>query len=185
LVVSDIIQSVRNYGGDFVKLVVGNKKKNKKKEEETVVNSNDNNSNSNDSTYGTTTYYEPVSERMVREKVGQGLRDALHTQYKSSTGAKRRKRDARKAAYHDQISRIVSQQETVCTIVAAVASKVLQNQKDTTSSSSTPSIGGAILTTDEQYSELFQYANMRILKELKDSNCAAAMDDGSDDDGDI
>lgn len=127
-VVSDIVSSVRNYGGDFVKL---------SKESGT---------------------YESVAERIVREKVGQGLRDALHTEYKSSTAAKRRKRDAQKAQYNHVISRIVSQNVNVNAIISSVAVKV----------------NGA--GSDEDFAQLFKYANMRILQELKDKKCVDALE---------
>mmetsp|Transcript_16674 Transcript_16674/g.27647 ORF Transcript_16674/g.27647 Transcript_16674/m.27647 type:complete len:198 (-) Transcript_16674:628-1221(-) len=128
VVVSDIIVNIRKFGGAFVKF---------------------------NSSCGT---YERVSERIVREKVGQGLRDVLHTQYKSSTGAKRRKRDATKAQYTEQINRIVSQNVNVNAIISDVAYQVNDAE------------------SDEECKQLFQSANMRILQDLKDNKCASAMD---------
>lgn len=127
-VVSHIIESVRMQGGDFVKM--------KPK----------------------SAYYEKLSERLVREKVGQRLRDALHLTYSSSTKAKKRKQDAKREYEEEQIHKIVMSNKVIQTIMSALMEDQLR------------------LKDDECLQQIFLEANNTILRELKQSNCAKTFD---------
>lgn len=128
-VVSHIIETVRMQGGDFVKM---NPK---------------------------SAYYEKLSERLVREKVGQRLRDALHLTYSSSTKAKKRKQDAKREYQEEQIHTIVMGNKMIQTIMSALMEDQLR------------------LKDDESLQQMFLEANSKILCELKQSNCAKRLDD--------
>lgn len=123
-IVSEIIDQVRLYGADFLKQ---NPKSGK---------------------------FHVVSDRVAREKVGQGLRDALHYEYKSSTKAKQRKRNAAQRVQDGFMYAVISQNAKVMEIIEEVASQLNSN--------------------DECMEDLFLQSNIKILDELKASNAAAA-----------
>jgi hypothetical protein len=131
LVVTDIMTCVRMSGGDFVK------KASKAKD------------------------FQRVSERAAREKVGQQIRDALHTQYKSSTKAKKRKRVAAHNAEQEHIRKIVTANLQVTKIVTNVTQQVNEQVSAAETESS-----------DDEMIDLFMQANLKMLDVFKDSNSA-------------
>eukprot|EP00547_Thalassionema_nitzschioides_P007195 CAMPEP_0194220064 /NCGR_PEP_ID=MMETSP0156-20130528/27383_1 /TAXON_ID=33649 /ORGANISM="Thalassionema nitzschioides, Strain L26-B" /LENGTH=198 /DNA_ID=CAMNT_0038949939 /DNA_START=42 /DNA_END=638 /DNA_ORIENTATION=+ len=122
LVVSSIIRAVREFGGDFVRY---------------------------NKTIGT---YEKVSERIVREKVGQGLRDNLCVQYKSSTKAKKQRLFVQRMNQNDEMLQIVKSNKGVESVMAAAQKKVQE-----------------VIRCDQDFNNLFTAANMIILEECKRS----------------
>lgn len=98
--------------------------------------------------------FDIVSDRMAREKVGQGLRDALHNEYKSSTRAKKRKRVAAQQVQDTFMYNVISQNAEVTEIIAAVTEHANSD--------------------DEDIGDIFLQANMMILDQLKATNAADA-----------
>jgi len=97
--------------------------------------------------------FENVHERLAREKVGQVLRDILHTQYRSSTEAKKKRRLAQKQQRDAQIKQIVTNNKRINSIINVASTKVSD------------------LTSDADCKRLFLAANLNILRELKESKC--------------
>lgn len=108
-------------------------------------------------------YFEKVSERMAREKVGQALRGALHTTYKSSTISRKRRRIAEQRHQDVALLNIINGNKQVTGVLRAVAEKV-----------------NVDAPSDATMTALFLAANMRILKEFKESNCAEVFSDACD-----
>jgi len=98
--------------------------------------------------------FENVAERLAREKVGQVLRDILHTQYRSSTEAKKQRRLAQKQQRDAQIHQIVKNNKRITSIMDVASTKVQG------------------LVSDADLTRFFMSANLNILKELKQSKCA-------------
>lgn len=96
----------------------------------------------------------PASNRLTREKVGQGLRDALHKKYKSSAKAKKRQRLAERNKQDDLVSQIVSSNDFINDTLSYVVNKASTTKSET------------------HLMQLFVDANKNILQQLKDSNCA-------------
>jgi hypothetical protein len=115
IVVSRIVAAIRHEGGDFVR------------QEET------------------TGEWHQVSDRALREKVGQSLRDALHTQYRSSTKAKKRRKKVENVQQHEDVTTLLGPN--------SVMAHLAQEVKDE--------------TPDYQVSNMFNAANIQILQELK------------------
>jgi hypothetical protein len=111
-----------------------------------------------------TNTFNMVSERLAREKVGQALRDALHLEYKSSTKAKKRKRDAKQKLQEEQIDIILHKNLQIREIMTNLVRQV---------------DGGSAFFMDkdgeEKLAAFFLVANSKILQELKDSNSAQVL----------
>eukprot|EP00545_Synedropsis_sp_CCMP1620_P003698 CAMPEP_0119010618 /NCGR_PEP_ID=MMETSP1176-20130426/5134_1 /TAXON_ID=265551 /ORGANISM="Synedropsis recta cf, Strain CCMP1620" /LENGTH=277 /DNA_ID=CAMNT_0006963317 /DNA_START=131 /DNA_END=964 /DNA_ORIENTATION=+ len=137
MVVSDIMTCVRMNGGDFVKQQSGSSP------------------------------FQRVSERAAREKIGQQIRDALHTQYKSSTKAKKRKRVAARDREQEEINRIVAANLQVTQILTTVTEQVSNSEADAADAES----------SDDEIVELFRQANLKMLDAFKQSNSAEAFSD--------
>lgn len=126
MVVSHIMKCVRMHGaGDFVRL-----------DRKTGI-------------------YNKLTNRLAREKVGQGLRDVCHTKYSSSTKAKKRKRVAHREFEEEQLRKVVVNNSNATSILTDVTEKVSHKH----------------YTTDT-LAQIFLQANARILQELKQSNSA-------------
>lgn len=104
--------------------------------------------------------YGKVTERTAREKVGQAIRDALHSVYRSSTLAKSKRRVAAQIRQEQAIMDILNGQEHINNIVLYV--------KDRLGVETNP-------LHECELEAMFMAANMRILKELKDGKCAEAL----------
>ena len=133
MLVSNIVDSVRSKGGDFVKLNTR------------------------------TGQYDTATERIAREKVGQYLRDALHTVYKSASKCKKIKRGVDEAALSGRVLKLLMSNETVSSMMTSMASLADSDVADSVffaASSST---------------------NWRILEEMKKSNMAALVSDSESD----
>jgi len=126
-------------------------------------------------------YFYNVSERMTREKVGQMLRDALHTQYKSSNQAKRKRRFAEMNDLNSQVNQFLRNNKAISSVMSQLAmsstSLLLSNQNDADGSSNVSMMQGY---SDRHMGGLFDEANVQILAELK--RCQVTFDDFSDDD---
>lgn len=123
-IVSSIIQTVRtqNPGGGFVKL---------------------------DTPSGV---WQEVGDHLAREKVGQTIRDALHSQYRSSTKAKKIRRQAEQAIASDTMTMISNMHCQISSKIDDLQSKITNTQ------------------TDRQLSDMFTQANLEILNELNQLN---------------
>lgn len=95
--------------------------------------------------------FEKVSERIAREKVGQRLRDMLHTQYKSSTQAKKKRRHAQKTSEDEQIRQVVRNNQQVKSIMSRAVSEMND------------------FNSDQEFDNVFTLANASILEEFKRS----------------
>mmetsp|Transcript_7327 Transcript_7327/g.16648 ORF Transcript_7327/g.16648 Transcript_7327/m.16648 type:complete len:185 (+) Transcript_7327:471-1025(+) len=104
-----------------------------------------------------TGHYEAVPDRVAREKVGQLLRDALHTKYKSSSIAKQRKRVEQRKDQNAIIQQILEANNNV----AAYIGKLHEEVHDA--------------TPESQAESLFNETNVMILRELKRSDCAKTL----------
>lgn len=98
--------------------------------------------------------YETISERLAREKVGQGLRDMLHLKYSSSTKAKKRRKIEQQKIQDEQLHKIV-----MCNIGVQKLMNDLTGQL----------ILHGDTCSDEVLDDIFLKANMDILDELKRS----------------
>jgi len=96
----------------------------------------------------------PVSNRLTREKVGQGLRDALHMKYKSSSKAKKRQRLAERKEQDDLVHEILSSNNHINDTLSYVENKISTEKSET------------------QLMQVFVNANRNILQELKENNYA-------------
>lgn len=114
-VVSQIVDAVRQEGGAFVRIEESNER------------------------------WCLVSERALREKVGQSLRDVLHTQYRSSNKAKKRRKKVENAQQHEDVTSLLGPN--------SVIAKLGDQIKDE--------------TPDFQAYHMFVTANVRLLQDLK------------------
>jgi len=112
---------------------------------------------------GSSRLFRSVPERLAREKVGQVLRDILHTQYKSSTEAKKQRRWAQKEHRDAQIQKIVTENRRIASIITIANNEVQEGN----------------LVTDEEFAKVFMSANLNILKELKESKCVDMLQDST------
>lgn len=92
-----------------------------------------------------------------REKVGQAFRDALHTQYRSSTKAKKSRRQLEQAAACSTLAEISTTNMEISSTMDELMDRVLL-------ASCSPT------TNDRQLSDLFTQANLDILNELNRLN---------------
>lgn len=99
----------------------------------------------------------PVTDRLRREKVGQGLRDALHTKYKSSTKAKKRVRLAERKEQDDLIHTMLSSNKKINATISNVIHQVSTSK------------------SDSQLMRVFVDANRNILQQLKVNNFGTSL----------
>mmetsp|Transcript_50842 Transcript_50842/g.76015 ORF Transcript_50842/g.76015 Transcript_50842/m.76015 type:complete len:338 (-) Transcript_50842:119-1132(-) len=93
------------------------------------------------------TWFE-VGKHLAREKVGQTIRDMLHLQYKSSTKAKKKRREAEQAKASANMNRITRTHLEISEKIEALKGEVTKADNDRT------------------LSELFTNANLEILRSL-------------------
>jgi hypothetical protein len=94
-------------------------------------------------------HWREVGDRLAREKVGQALRDALHTHYRSSTISKKIRRKVEQAQRNVCMSSLIDNNMEV----AAVISKLSREVSDE--------------LPDHCVGAMFNAANAAILQELK------------------
>lgn len=102
--------------------------------------------------------YIGISDRLAREKIGQGLRDMLHAKYKSSTKAKTRKRVAKRAIRDEHLHQLVLENSIVTSLVGGVTKAINENAGN----------GFSDFLLEQQFLEM----NTNILEELKRSKLA-------------
>jgi len=93
-----------------------------------------------------------VDEVFAREKVGQSLRDRLHDQYKSSTKAKKQRRDSVNEKFNCDVDRVIQSNRVVSKRIEELTHEVEKN--------------GAT-ASDFSIIVLFSRANSDILESLK------------------
>lgn len=108
--------------------------------------------------------YEKISERLAREKVGQGLRDVLHIKYSSSTKAKKRRKIEQQKIQDEQLLKIVMGNIGVQKLMADLTGQLILHGDN---------------CSDEVLDDIFLKANMDILDELKRSACIPASPNSS------
>jgi len=89
-----------------------------------------------------------VGDHLAREKVGQTIRDALHLQYRSSTKAKKKRRQAEQAKASANMTQISSTHFEISSKIDDLKSKVTDS------------------LSDQQLANMFTQANLEILNEL-------------------
>ncbi|KAI2505495.1 adenylyl/guanylyl cyclase [Fragilaria crotonensis] len=92
--------------------------------------------------------WQEVGDHLAREKVGQTIRDALHSNYKSSTKAKKERRQAEQAKADDSMTIISSSHFQISSKIEDLMAKVTTTQ------------------SDQKLSDMFTQANLEILNEL-------------------
>lgn len=99
---------------------------------------------------GSSSQWETVTERMAREKCGQGLRDFLSSKYRSSTQAKqvRRKHDLEEQSL--QMQKVIESNAQIRSVLGQLTSDL-----------------SASKVSDNTAQEMFTSANSQILEELK------------------
>ena len=90
-----------------------------------------------------------ADELLIREKVGQAIREGLHSSYKSSTKSKKRRRQVVQAKATHSMNQLTETHELIRTTLATLATEVKTE-----------------VYSDEQLGELFTSANLKILNEL-------------------
>ena len=95
--------------------------------------------------------FEKVNTRTAREKVGQELRDSLHTEFKSSTQSKRQLRRNNMNSRINQVNNIFQGNQKILDTVAQLQSQIREDM------------------ADNQVEELFDRTNLIILSLLKQS----------------
>lgn len=98
-----------------------------------------------------------VTERMAREKCGQGLRDFLHNKYRSSTQAKQARRKVDLDEESNKMAELIQANSAIRSIFNELSEDL--KKKDA-------------CLTDVAVQTLFDTANSRILEELKASRIA-------------
>lgn len=93
-----------------------------------------------------------VGDHLAREKVGQTIRDALHFQYRSSTKAKKKRRQVEQAKASANMNQISMSHFEISSKINGLKDKVTET------------------STDRQLSDLFTQANLEILNELNRLN---------------
>lgn len=68
--------------------------------------------------------WQEVGDHLAREKVGQTIRDALHSNYKSSTKAKKERRQAEQAKADDSMTIISSSHFQISSKIEDLMAKV-------------------------------------------------------------
>mmetsp|Transcript_13770 Transcript_13770/g.20994 ORF Transcript_13770/g.20994 Transcript_13770/m.20994 type:complete len:218 (+) Transcript_13770:46-699(+) len=93
-----------------------------------------------------------VGDLLAREKVGQHLRDALHTKYRSSTKAKKRLRVSHQEDAAMNMTDVMLNNDKIQEIIHCINSKVTTDM------------------ADHQFTNTFTNANLEILNELNQAN---------------
>lgn len=93
-----------------------------------------------------------VSDHLVREKISQGLRDLLHSRYKSSNKAKKQRRRELVSDVDNQMEAMMQSKSYVSRIIEKMADD-FRTQRG--------------MTPDEQVCAMFTRANSEILEALK------------------
>jgi hypothetical protein len=93
-----------------------------------------------------------VSKHLVREKISQGLRDLLHSRYKSSNTAKKQRRRELVSDVDNQIEAMMQSNSDVAKILEKMADDCRAQGK---------------MASDEQVCAMFTRANHEILEALK------------------
>jgi hypothetical protein len=96
-------------------------------------------------------WYE-VSDHLVREKISQGLRDLLHSRYKSSNKAKKQRRRELISHVDNQMEAMMQSKGYVARIMEKMADDFRKQRK---------------MAPDEQVCAMFTRANSEILEALK------------------
>jgi hypothetical protein len=97
-------------------------------------------------------YYE-VGDHLAREKVGQNLRDSLSNQYKSSTKAKRRRRDVVSAGRVHEVESMIQSSEFVASRIDKLSTSIQRYS--------------LLSTPDDFVAQLLTRTNLEILEALK------------------
>ena len=72
-------------------------------------------------------FWHEVGDHLAREKVGQNLRDGLSKQYKSSTKAKRRRREVMSADLAEDVETMIQSSKIVSTRINNLQTKIQSN----------------------------------------------------------
>ena len=99
-----------------------------------------------------------ATARFAREKIGQLFRNALHSQYKSSTASKRRRRDLIQANYDSCLMDVVHSSGFVKDAMSYLSERMNSTDAD-----------------DETVATMFRESNSRILANFKKSKAAATL----------
>jgi hypothetical protein len=70
-----------------------------------------------------------VGDHVAREKVGQSFRDLLHTKYKSSTKAKKRRREVQHKKLGDEVNHFMKSAGSVAEKIEEITSQAKKNGK--------------------------------------------------------
>mmetsp|Transcript_22187 Transcript_22187/g.62967 ORF Transcript_22187/g.62967 Transcript_22187/m.62967 type:complete len:205 (+) Transcript_22187:176-790(+) len=99
----------------------------------------------------TTTGWAMASNDMIREKIGQSLRDGLHGRYKSSTKAKKRRNKELKAQMNASLDTLVASRCYVNTCMDNASKRIKTEQP----------------SSDDHFHNIFLQANSVLLQSIK------------------
>ena len=77
----------------------------------------------------TTGQWQEVGDHLAREKVGQTIRDALHSQYRSSSRAKKRRRQAEQATADNSMTMITNNHYAISSKIDELMTKVAASNR--------------------------------------------------------
>ncbi len=77
----------------------------------------------------TTGRWQEVGDHLAREKVGQTIRDALHSQYRSSSRAKKRRRQAEQATADNSMTMITNNHYAISSKIDELMTKVTASNR--------------------------------------------------------
>ena len=97
--------------------------------------------------------WQEVGDHLAREKVGQTIRDALHSNYKSSTKAKKKRRQAEQAKADDSMTMISSSHFQISSKIEDLMAKVTTTRE--CNASKQPSTGFRVVKLHELLSNPF------------------------------
>lgn len=107
--------------------------------------------------------WKPATSRFAREKIGQLFRNSLPTQYRSSSQAKKRRRNAISAGYDACLAEVVQSNDAVNHELNSLANRLTRLR-----------VGSDCgLTKARDVEAMFTEMNCRILTILKESNAVA------------
>jgi hypothetical protein len=95
-----------------------------------------------------------VGDHLAREKVGQALRDAMHTEYRSSKVSKKNRRKVEQAQLNSNMFSLIERNVAVATVISNLSREVSMSDD----------------LPDESVGAMFNAANATILQELKKIN---------------
>ena len=104
-----------------------------------------------------------ATPRFAREKVGQLFRNVLHSQYKSSTVSKRRRREVLQANYDSCLMDVVRSSDFVKEEMTALSERVSSARKE------------AVDSDDETAAKMFLESNIRLLEHFKEAKAVAKL----------